>query len=502
MKACSACGRLYPPDAGFCPADGTPLLDATAVPVEASSDDSRIGQTVKGRYQVRRVVADGGMGRVYEALDLRERRNVALKILHPEVVQDDVALQRFKREYEVSKQLPHQHIVEVLDFQPTEDNSYALVMEFLYGEELRATLRREQVLSPERLVRIVSQLALALDEAHARQFVHRDLKPENIFLCQTAEGDIAKILDFGSVKDKADNAKKLTVMGTTIGSPFYMAPEQAQGLETLDHRADVWALAAIVYESVVGQVPFQGSNGPSILLEILTKEPKPPSVVGRDQRYPVPPTLDRVLAHAFKKLPTLRIASVGAFADALGAAYGLEGDHKEWAFSAQQDIGDRIVLKLSGLMKTVPVAPESGDVTDSFFGETGALEVFGDPLSAGASAARTSAKVKGGASGSARPSTQPAGRGHDVAGASGASKAARSSASADRNPPQGAVVGRSRLGKDASSSSTTGVGRRNAAPSGDGPYAIPTNQQPIKLLVMVLIVCVVVAGLVFAWVLH
>ena len=206
MKACPVCGRLYPVDAGFCPVDGAQLSSATQVPVQSSDDDARIGQIMCQRYQVRRVVADGGMGRVYEAIDMVERRHVALKILHPEVATDEVALERFKREFEVSRQLPHLHIVEVLDFQPTHDGSYALIMEFLHGEELRSTLKREQVIPPERVVRMVSQAALALDGAHNRKFVHRDLKPDNIFFCQTSEGDIVKILDFGSVKDKASNA--------------------------------------------------------------------------------------------------------------------------------------------------------------------------------------------------------------------------------------------------------------------------------------------------------
>jgi serine/threonine-protein kinase len=99
------------------------------------------------------------------------------------------------------------------------------------------------------MIRMLSQVAIGLDGAHSRKLVHRDLKPDNLFLCQTSEGDTVKLLDFGSVKDKGESAKKLTVLGTTIGSPFYMAPEQAQGLDTLDHRADVWALAAIIYES-------------------------------------------------------------------------------------------------------------------------------------------------------------------------------------------------------------------------------------------------------------
>ncbi|HYQ02320.1 MAG TPA: protein kinase [Polyangiaceae bacterium] len=379
MKACPACGRLYPDDAGFCPVDGAQLSSATQVPVLADDQDPRIGQLLCNRYQVRRVVADGGMGRVYEALDMQARRNVALKVLHPDVSRDQIAVERFKREFEVSKMLPHDYIVEVLDFQPTPDQSYVLAMEFLYGEELRATLKREQVISPARMVRMLSQVAIGLDQAHARKFVHRDLKPDNLFLCQTPEGDIAKLLDFGSAKDKGEQAKKLTVLGTTIGSPFYMAPEQAQGLDTLDHRADVWALAAIIYECVVGRVPFVGNNGPSILLQILTKEPAPPSEAGKGQKHPVPPTLDRVMTHAFKKTAAHRIASVGALADAVGAAYGLTGTHAEWAKTAEAELTARVNAAMPALLATAS-APKVANVADSFFGESDSLDAMGDPF--------------------------------------------------------------------------------------------------------------------------
>ncbi|HEV8245656.1 MAG TPA: serine/threonine-protein kinase, partial [Polyangiaceae bacterium] len=363
MKACPSCGRLYPDDAGFCQVDGAQLTSATKVPVVPDEHDARIGQVYCERYQVRRVVADGGMGRVYEALDMVERRNVALKILHGDVAEDEVAVERFKREFEVSSKLPHAHIVEVLDFEPTHDGTYALVMEFLYGEELRSTLKRESVISPSRVVRMLSQVALGLDEAHARRFVHRDLKPDNLFLCQTREGDIVKILDFGSVKDKGEGAKKLTVVGTTIGSPYYMAPEQAQGLDTLDQRADVWALAAIAYECMTGKVPFSGNNGPSILLEILTKEPTPASKRGKDRKYALPTTLDRVLTHAFKKNPSLRIGSVGALADAVGGAFGLSGTHHDWAKTPEAELTVAIEAKLPELLTA---APPSGEDDDDF----------------------------------------------------------------------------------------------------------------------------------------
>lgn len=383
MKACPVCGRLYPLDAGFCPDDGSQLVSATQAPVMSDDQDPRIGQLLFQRYQVRRVVADGGMGRAYEALDMQQRRSVALKVLHQDVARDDVSVERFKREFEVSALLPHDHIVEVIDFQATPDGSYALMMEFLYGEELRATLKRESVLPPARIVRMISQVAIGLDEAHARKLVHRDLKPDNIFLCQTSEGDVVKILDFGSVKDKADNAKKLTVMGTTIGSPYYMAPEQAQGLDTLDQRADVWAMAAILYECLSGEVPFKGNNGPSILLEILTKEPTPPSVAGRGKKFQVPPTLDPVLLKAFKKQASMRTPSMGALADAIGGAYGLAGTHRDWATRTQDDLEKEISARMPELMAAQVAGPTDG-VADDFFGDSDSLGLMDEAMARGA----------------------------------------------------------------------------------------------------------------------
>lgn len=332
-----------------------------------------MGTAVLNRYEVRRVVADGGMGRVYEALDLETRRNVALKILHHEVARDSVAVERFRREFDVSKLLSHDHVVEVYDFQPTEDGSYVLVMEFLYGEELRSALKRESVLSPARIVRMLAQLAAGLDSAHEKQLVHRDLKPDNVFLCQQRDGDVVKILDFGSVKDKADNAKKLTVLGTTIGSPFYMAPEQAQGLDTLDHRADVWALAAIVYECLTGAVPFGGVNGPSILLEILTKTPVPPSERAAGNKYTVPPTLDRVMAWAFQKNPAMRIPSAGDLADRVGQAYGLLGTHRDWIAMTQSDVEAQINERMPAAIAAMADQGQKGSALDDFFGDGGNL---------------------------------------------------------------------------------------------------------------------------------
>jgi len=320
------------------------LRAASQVPPAPDENDPRIGTEVAQRYQVRRVVADGGMGRVYEALDLRESRRLALKVLHASVAHDEVALERFKREFEISSLLPHEHIVEVFDFQRLDDGSYVMVMDYLEGEELRSVFKREKVLRPERVVRMLAQIAIGLDEAHRRQLIHRDLKPDNVFLCGTREGDVVKLLDFGSVKDKSAGAKKLTIMGTTIGSPYYMSPEQAQGLDTLDARADVWALAAITYEALTGSVPFKGNNGPSILLAILTQDPVAPSTLKdlHPAAAPIPSTLDDVLEEAFAKNPAIRVGSVGALADRIGQAYGLTGSHREWATTPVHVLADRI----------------------------------------------------------------------------------------------------------------------------------------------------------------
>lgn len=371
MKACPTCHRLFPEDGGFCPIDGARLAGAADLPAPADPDDPRVGRAVcGGRYRIFRRVADGGTGRVYQALDTKEQRGVALKILHPEVAMDEISVERFKREYRLSSELPHKHIVEVLSFEATEDESFALVMEYLEGEELRMLLKREKVLPPERVIRILSQVALGMAEAHDRKVVHRDLKPDNVFLCHTRDGDDVKILDFGSVRDNSEGAKKLTVMGTTIGSPFYMAPEQAQGLPSLDHRADVWSMGAIAYECLTGRVPFEGSTGPAILLAILSSEPKPPSVTGA--AHHVPETLDAVMEAALMKEPDLRIATAGALVDRIGAAYGLTGTHAEWASAPQEELGRRIREGLPAALeahRSAAAPPAALSAMDSAFQE-------------------------------------------------------------------------------------------------------------------------------------
>ena len=370
LVACPKCQRTYPAEGStFCPHDGEKLLSIDDVTPVGDPKDPLVTSTVAGRYEIRRVIANGGMGRVYEARELTRQERVAIKILHADVAEDEVNIERFRREATTSQALDHPHVVKVMDFAATAHvpgrpgKSWYLVMEYLDGEELRHVLTREKTLPLHRAIRIVSQLALALDSAHARGFVHRDLKPDNVFLVRGPDGDTVKLLDFGSVKftKGQDRGQKLTVMGTTIGSPFYMSPEQAQGSPNLDQRTDVWAVGVIVYEMFVGKVPFQAPNGAQILFKILGDEAMPPTFAN-DQ---APPQLDNLLHKALRKDPAQRYQHAGEFAAAMGHAFGLTGTPAEWATMSEHamqfalDEAARVVAPVmpAPVVEAPPAAP-------------------------------------------------------------------------------------------------------------------------------------------------
>ncbi len=368
MKSCPTCQRVFPDNSGFCPFDGAKLTSASLVPPAPQNSDPLIGRTLGGHHEVRRLVADGGMGRVYQGIDRKRNERVAIKVLHPNVAKDEVARARFQREFEISASLPHDHIIAVYDFQHDETiGSWFLSMEFLEGEELRTHLERDTTMSPARLVRMFSQMAIGLDEAHRRSFVHRDLKPENIFLCGTRDGDLVKVLDFGSVRVNKGDVKKLTAMGTTIGTAFYMAPEQASGSQTLDGRADVFACGAIACECLTGKRPFDGPNGPQVLMAILMNEPRLPSQVLAGTGVEIPPGVDDAIERALAKKPDIRTATVGAFATELGRGFGLEGDSLMWANTPIADLEARITAAHAQAMVAAAAPLSIGANMDAAF---------------------------------------------------------------------------------------------------------------------------------------
>ncbi len=324
-----ACGKRYPDDAAFCG-------DCGSITIEEGSDP-RFGQRL-GDYIVVARVADGAMGRVYEGRHHQTRERVAIKVLHPEVARDPVAVERFKREYETARDLAHPHIVRVIEFGVAPDGASYMTMEFLEGEELGKVLHRGEQLAPARLLRVFCQLALALDQAHSFGVIHRDLKPDNIFLCHGPEGDVARILDFGSVKLQMEAGPKLTAFGTTLGSPYYMSPEQAMGKADVDQRTDVFALAAIMYESVTGKIAFDAVNVAQILMKIINQ----PIIPASQQIAGLPPRLDDVFDRGMRKDKKSRYGTATQLMQGALDAYGLEPDVARWADSPESALAQAL----------------------------------------------------------------------------------------------------------------------------------------------------------------
>ena len=232
------------------------------------------GELIQSRYRLQRLLGSGASGSVWAARNELIDRDVALKIMRPDVAEDAVALQRFFNEAKASGRVRSPSIVEILDLGQAEDGSPFLVFELLEGEGMDEKLRREGTIAPETLMEMLVGVARALELSHAQGIIHRDLKPANIFVTRSVAGQpIAKILDFGISKifDTGHNFT-LTRTGTVVGSPAYMSPEQAAGREDIDGRADIWSLGVVMYEALTGTLPHQAANYNQLMVRILTQD--------------------------------------------------------------------------------------------------------------------------------------------------------------------------------------------------------------------------------------
>jgi len=260
------------------------------------------------RYRVERELGAGGMATVYLAEDLRHRRRVAIKVLHPEL-SAVIGPERFLKEIETTAGLQHPHILPLFDSGEAAGQLF-YVMPFVEGETLRARLERERQLPMEDALLIAREVGDALAHAHGRGVVHRDIKPENILL----QGGHALVADFGIALAVASaGGPRMTQTGMSLGTPHYMSPEQAMGERAVDARSDQYALAAVLYELLVGTPPFTGANAQAIVAKVLTA----PAPSARGERRSVPLAVDAALARALAKLPADRFASVSAFTQAL-----------------------------------------------------------------------------------------------------------------------------------------------------------------------------------------
>ena len=265
------------------------------------------GTLLGGRYRLRSLLGRGGMGSVYAAVQEDLGRSVAVKILDPLLACDPGQLERFRREALASAALGHPNIVQVTDFSaPTNTQPPFLVMELLAGQSLGQLLDRESVVAPQRIAFIASQLLSALGAAHAAGIVHRDIKPDNVFLVSTsAFHDLVKVLDFGIAKlATEEGGARLTGTGAMLGTPAYMAPEQARGA-VVDHRADLYAVGATMYQALAGRLPHDAPSFPAMLFAIVEQTPEP---LGR-LRPDLPPSLVAVVERAMVKDPNARFRS-------------------------------------------------------------------------------------------------------------------------------------------------------------------------------------------------
>ena len=285
------------------------MTSAPAISVE--EDHPLIGQTLRGTYRILSLLDQGGMGLVFEAEHTRLRRRVAVKVLARHLTSDMQALARFNREAEIISQLEHPHIVQVQDFDTTEQGEPYIVMELLKGESLSERLERDGCLPIEDCARIAHQVASGLFTAHQASIVHRDLKPANIFLANMpGQGRVVKLLDFG-ISKRVGVGRSLTGEFDVLGTPDYMAPEQALGKAvSVDHRGDQYALAVIAFEMLCGQTPFSGSDVMDVLQKVVTV-PAPP--IERFAPH-VSPLVGAVLKRGLEKDPEARYATVLDFA--------------------------------------------------------------------------------------------------------------------------------------------------------------------------------------------
>jgi serine/threonine-protein kinase len=317
-RLCLVCQAPLPDDAQFCHRCGTGTPTDPGVPPRTAStgvqEVDSVRSALAGRYRIERLLGEGGMAAVYLAEDLKHRREVAVKVMRPELVAT-LGTDRFLREIEIAAKLTHPHILPLLDSGAVETKSSTVlyyVMPYVNGETVRELLDRETQLPVGDAVRLAREVAEGLAYAHERGIVHRDIKPANILI----SGRHALVADFGIARAIGEDGESLTRTGLSVGTPHYMAPEQSAGDREVDHRADIYSVGALLYEMLVGEPPFTGPNARAVIMRSVTERPRPVS----DARDGVPPALEAAVMRALSKSPADRPQTAAEFAAELERA--------------------------------------------------------------------------------------------------------------------------------------------------------------------------------------
>jgi eukaryotic-like serine/threonine-protein kinase len=280
-----------------------------------------LGQTIDGKYQIVRLLGQGGMGAVYEASHLGTGRRVALKVIITGAAMSRDAILRFQREARAAGVIESQHIVQVLDTGIDRELGVPfMVMEYLVGEDLQKLCERLGPLAPELALRIAAQACSGLHKAHEAHVIHRDIKPANLYLARRDDSDVVvRLLDFGIAKVKEDQItgapeQALTRTGSMLGSPLYMSPEQAVGSKAIDHRTDVWSLGAVLYEVLAGKTPHHGAETlGQLIMAICSAPPAPLAQVAPS----VPREVAELVQRALRLDPNERFQSATEMRDAI-----------------------------------------------------------------------------------------------------------------------------------------------------------------------------------------
>jgi serine/threonine protein kinase len=280
-----------------------------------------IGTVIDGKYRLHAVIGEGGMSSIYRADHLGLNRKVAIKVLHPSLAEDPEAIARLRHEAKVVATIGHPNICEIFDLGRTVSGSPYLVMELLVGQSLSERLKEGGAMHFAELAPLLKQVLAALDCAHDKGILHRDLKPENVFVEKGRHGGqpTAKLLDFGISKSMSygfQEEQRLTHTGMVMGTPYYMAPEQARGDSGLDQRVDLWAVGVLMYEALTGRRPFVATNYNALLVKILTSRPRPAQKLVPT----IPNVVADIIEKALSKLREDRFQTAREFLDAVTQA--------------------------------------------------------------------------------------------------------------------------------------------------------------------------------------
>ncbi len=310
---CTRCHTPLPDEARFCFSCGSDLSGGGVATVVQPRDvtaelQDRLTHVLNGRYVVKRLLGAGGMGAVFLADDLTLERTVAIKVLPPDMSRDERVVARFQREAKTAAKLDHPNIIPIHRVE-SESGLHYFVMKYVTGRSLDSMLEGGQPLPIPFATRVLTEAATALGHAHQRGVVHRDVKPANIML---GADDHVVLTDFG-ISKVGDLTSQLTQTGMIVGTPYYMAPEQATGRE-VDGRADQYSLAVLGFQLLTGKLPFTGDSAHTIIYRHVSEEAPRASSLRAD----VPPAVDATLARALLKHPEERFATMEEFAAALG----------------------------------------------------------------------------------------------------------------------------------------------------------------------------------------